>query len=375
MNARRILVVGAGITGASAARTVANYGGVSVDVIERAPQVSGNVFDPIHESGLRFHMHGPHAFHTNSKEVFTFLSRFTTWRHYEHRVRAAVDGLLVPVPFNFTSLLLLAPKQAHQWIQALQTRYAVDEHVPVLKLMNANDAIEREIGQLAYETIFRHYTQKQWELTPEELSPAVTARVPVRMGFDDRYFRDVYQGVPSPGYFEMVKCMLEHPQIRVFECTQAEDSSFADYDRVIFTGAVDEICKFDLGHLPYRSLTFEFETLEVETYQPCAQINFTMSRPWTRITEFKHMTGEISSLSLIGREFSVPHVPGKNSPYYPIPRDSERDLHKEYRELVSSRFPNVELAGRLADYRYLNMDQAVARGMNVGSAVAKDLVS
>ena len=373
MNEPTLLVVGAGLTGATVARVVADSDFMNVEVAERAPQVSGNLYDPVHECGLRVHLHGPHAFHTNDVRVQSFLSRFTRWTPYEHHVLAQVDeNTRVPVPVNFSTLEALEPKHSREWILHLSAKYKCNEHVPMLRLRNSRDPIERAVGDLAYEYVFKTYTYKQWGLMPEDLSPSVTGRVPVRMGTDDRYFRDAFQCVPTDGYHEMITTMLEHRRIRVFLNERVPESALKDYDAVVFTGALDELMDFKLGALPYRSLRFEWSVLDVPSFQGAAQVNFTRSKPWTRITEFKHLTGQESERTVIAKEFSQPHVPEQTHPYYPIPRTNERNLHRMYVRMAERQYPRVRLAGRLADYKYLNMDQAVARGLSVASSIITD---
>lgn len=369
MRQRNVLVVGAGLTGATIARRIAEESKASVTVIESRDHVAGNTHDPVLPSGLRVHAHGPHAFHTQSEDVFAFLSRFTKWRQYEHRVLANVSGDLVPVPCNFATILALAGKPGKAIVQDLSLRYRENEHVPMLRLRASDDPTDRTVGNLAYEALFLGYTKKQWDLTPEELSPSVTGRVPVRMGFDDRYFTDRFQAMPDPGYTEMVAAMLDHERIDLQVSTAATGKEFSDFHHVVFTGPIDQLCQYILGPLPYRSLRFEFQQHEASVLQPVAQINFTKDRPWTRITEFKHMTGQHHPATVTATEFPQSYTPGDNDPYYPIPRSDERDLHAEYKALMAERHPNVTLAGRLADYRYYNMDQAVARGLSVSRSL------
>lgn len=360
-----VLVVGAGLTGATIARVIADRTDQEILVIDRRDHIAGNTYDPVLPSGIRVHAYGPHAFHTNSQRVVDFLTRFTQWQPYEHRVAANIRGLIVPVPFNFKTLMALEPMKGEQWAQHLSTRHKRDETVPMLRLLESEDPISASVAKLAYDYLFLHYTIKQWGLLPEDLGPSVTGRVPIRMGYDDRYFSDSFQALPNPGFVEMVQQMLAHPNIEVSLKTEASPSDFPSFSHVVFTGAVDELCGYELGALPYRSLDFKTEILEMEDFQGCAQMNFTVDKEYTRVTEFKHMTNQTHQHTAVTYEFPKAHVVGSSDPYYPIPRDDERSLHKEYVSLVATRFPNVVLAGRLADYRYYNMDQAVARGLTV----------
>ncbi len=370
-----VMVVGAGLTGATVARRLAELGGWRVTVVDKRSHVAGNCYDPIDEStGLRFHVHGPHIFHTSSEKVWNFLSRFTQWSHYEHRVLAQVASVgAVPVPCNFTSLAALLGERAWPTVQeTLQRLYKSEQAVPVMELLRHPDPLVKEAGRVAYESIFLGYTTKQWGLRPEEVGPSVMSRVPVRMGWDDRYFLDRFQALPRPGYHELVGNMLDHDGIEVFLGTAAKGEDFCNYEKVVFTGAVDDLLGHRFGPLPYRSLRFEYEVVEADYFQPVAQVNFPGSEPWTRITEFKHFGSQVASNSLLAREIPQEHQPGKNEPYYPFATDDGRDRHQAYAATALLEFPNLTLAGRLAEYRYYNMDQAVARGLQVSSELLSE---
>lgn len=367
----RCLIVGAGLTGATIARRLAEASQATVTVREARDHVGGNVHDPVLPSGLRVHAHGPHAFHTNSQNVFDFLSRFTAWRPYEHHVQANLDGLHVPVPCNYGTIRALMGQHAEAVIRDLRGRYRDNEHVPMLRLRESNNPIDRRVGDMAYEALFYGYTVKQWDQTPEQLGPSVTGRVPVRMGEDNRYFLDQYQAVPQPGYTEMVTAMLAHEKITTHTSAPVTAQDFADYDHVVYTGPIDMLCGYEFGPLPYRSLRFEFDEHGADFVQPVAQVNYTTSQAYTRITEFKHMTGQAHPHTATAREYPQAHAPGVNDPYYPIPKANEREMHARYEAHVSATFPGVTLAGRLADYKYYNMDQAVARGLSVARSLLK----
>lgn len=364
-----VLVVGGGLTGATIARLLADHG-YDITVCETRPVVSGQLYDPIRESGLRVHEYGPHAYHTNSESVHRFLSRFTKWRPYEHLVLASVNDLLVPVPCNFTTIEQLDRTNGAKHVEHLRQKYPDNAHVPLFRLLSSSDPIERTVAEMAYEYVFLHYTVKQWGMRPEEIGASVVGRVPIRMGYDARYFFDRYQYLPDPGYYEMIQEMLDHRCIRTETSTLISAAQIPQGGRTVFTGPADFLCEYELGELPYRSLEFQHRLINTAYIQPVAQLNYTINQPWTRITEFKHMTGQEAPHTQVAIEYSVPHVPGQNAPYYPIPLDENRHLHERYTGLISKRFPEITLAGRLADYRYYNMDQAVARGMSV----ATDLV-
>jgi UDP-galactopyranose mutase len=361
------LVVGAGFSGAVMAERIAARLGQRVLVVDRRNHIAGNAYDHPDESGVLVHDYGPHIFHTNSQRVFDYLSQFTGWRPYEHRVRALVDGKQIPVPFNLTSLRMLYPKrEARQLEKILRQKYGHGAQVPVLKMREESEAALRELAQCIYERLFLGYTTKQWGYRPEELSASVTARIPVRIGRDDRYFQDRFQSMPSEGYTAMFERMLSHRNIRVILGVDWRTlPKSVRYGRMIFTGPIDEFFKYVHGPLPYRSLRFEFEHARKDFVQDAAQVNFPNSEAYTRITEFKHLTGQKISGSTIAREYPRAHVPGENEPFYPIPREENRAIFEKYRAEAKKLAGAVVFTGRLADYQYYNMDQVVARALTV----------
>lgn len=369
---KKVVVVGSGMTGSTIARYLAENG-IKVFVIERRNHLAGNMFDPVLESGHRIHQYGPHAFHTNSDYIFNFLSKFTEWRSYEHRVVANINGEIVPVPFNFTSIQKLFKNDSGAIISYLQSKYKINEHVPVLKLLEADDEIEKKVAEFAYKNIFEKYTIKQWGMSPEEINPNVTARVPIRMGYDDRYFLDKYQGIPINGYVSMIENMLSHENISIefkdFSLDNIEDDVI-----YIYTGAVDELLDYKFGVLPYRSLTFKFENHNGDTILPTAQMNFTINKKYTRISDFSHMTGQKLGSTIIAKEYSHDFIPKKNEPFYPIPNDEPRYLYRKYVDYLYNNYQNIFLAGRLADYKYYNMDQACARALQVAKNIVNDII-
>lgn len=366
------VVVGAGLTGAVLAERLATETGASVLVVERRRHIAGNAYDRYDEHGLLVHEYGPHIFHTNSPAVWTYLSRFTTWRPYEHRVLGSVEGRLVPLPFNLTSLELLWPRRAAAKVENLLLReFGLGAKAPVLRLLEHPHPELRAFGQYVYSRVFENYTKKQWGLSPLELDASVTARVPVLVGRDDRYFQDAYQAMPARGYTAMVERMLSAPGIRLllgvdFRELQDEVRSA----RWIYTGALDELLGCRYGALPYRSLRFEYECRRVEAAQPVAQVNYPGLGDYTRVTEFKHLTGQRSEWSTLATEYPQDHSPGRNEAFYPVPRADNRALHERYVESAQASYPGARFAGRLADYRYYNMDQAVARALAVFTQIA-----
>lgn len=359
------LVVGAGFAGAVAAERLASAGR-SVVVVERRSHLGGNAFDEFDEHGVRTHRYGPHIFHTNFTAVVEYLSRFTEWTPYEHRVLGSIDGILVPIPFNLTSLAGLLPRTRAERIEArLVAAYGTGGRVPALELMRHEDADLRELGEYVYEKVFLRYTVKQWGLRPEQLSPAVTGRVPVVISHDDRYFQDRFQCLPRDGYAALFRRLLEHPNIQVLTDTDhrvlARDVS---WDQMIYTGPVDELLDHRYGPLPYRSLRFEACYHSDDSTQAAAVVNYPGSEPFTRITDMAMLTGQRGAGTVTFTEYAVPCDPASPEKYYPVPQEANRALYQRYLDDVA-KMKNVRCLGRLAEYQYYDMDQVVARVLAV----------
>jgi UDP-galactopyranose mutase len=352
------LIVGAGFAGAVLAERLAGGSGKRVLLIDRRPHVGGNAFDHHDEAGLLVHRYGPHIFHTNSTDIADYLSRFTAWRPYEHRVLAEVRGQLVPIPINRTTLNRLYGLD-------LQNDEAAEAYLrgraePTPTIRTSQDVVVSAVGRELYELFFRGYTRKQWGLDPSELDKSVTARVPTRTNTDDRYFTDSFQAMPAAGYTAMFERMLDHPNIEVRTGVDFKDiGPEVRYDHLIFCGPIDEYFGHRFGKLPYRSLRFEHSTLDQERFQPVATVNYPSETvPFTRITEFKQLTGQRHSKTSIVHEF--PEAEG--DPYYPVPRPENQALFKRY-ETLAMTTPGVTFVGRLATYRYYNMDQVVGQAL------------
>ncbi|MFV3131977.1 UDP-galactopyranose mutase [Niveispirillum sp. KHB5.9] len=352
------LVVGAGFAGTVMAERLARDGGKRVLVIDRRDHVGGNAFDHHDAAGILVHRYGPHIFHTNSREIVDYLSRFTDWRPYEHRVLADIDGLLVPMPINRTTLNSLYGLKLED--DADTAAFLATRAEPVDPITTSADVVISKVGSELYETFFRGYTRKQWGLDPSELDKSVTARVPTRTDADDRYFTDTFQAMPADGYTAMFTAMLDHPLIDIELGTSFEEAcARVSYDRLVFTGPIDEYFGYRYGKLPYRSLEFRHETLEQEWLQPVAVVNYPSEDvPYTRVTEYKHLTGQSAARTSITHEF--PSATG--DPYYPIPRPENEALYKRYAALVRAT-TDVLFVGRLATYRYYNMDQIVGQAL------------
>ena len=375
------LVIGAGYAGAVSARRLAEDGNKAVLVLERRDHVGGNAYDCPDGAGILIHKYGPHIFHTNDKRVFDWLSRFTAWRDYQHRVVANIpdgqDGRMqYPVPFNLTSLeTAFGEAEGKRLGGKLLAAYGAEKKVTILELRRNPDPEIAAIADYVYEHVFVRYTMKQWGQTPEEIDPNTTARVPVFLSRDDRYFQDAYQGMPLIGYTPMFEKMLDHPNITVETGVDAlERLKLADgtvkldgeaFDGpVIYTGQADELFGFRFGPLPYRTLDFGFETLPQEFFQTHGTVNYTVDEDFTRITEFKHLTGqEKPGVTTIMREYSRAYTGGSGEiPYYAIINPVNNALYAQYAGLAAQ-YPNLHLLGRLAEYKYYNMDAIAARAL------------
>ena len=387
------LIIGAGYAGAVAARELAERGGRRVLVLERRDHIGGNAYDCPDAHGVLIHQYGPHIFHSSNKRVFDWLSRFTGWRRYQHRVianlprdnpevvpaRKKSDGrFCFPVPFNLDSLEnAFGAQDGKRLGQKLLDAYPAQSQVTILELRQNPDPEIAAIAEYVYEHVFVHYTMKQWGQTPEEIDPATTARVPVRLSRDDRYFQDAYQGMPLEGYTPMFQKILDHPNITVELGVEARDRVKLEggtvtldgapfTGAVIFTGQADELFGFRFGQLPYRTLDFRFETYEKQFYQTHGTVNYTVDRDYTRITEFKHLTGQdLPGLTTIMKEYSRAYTgaPGE-TPYYSIINPENNALYAKYAALASE-YPNLHLLGRLAEYKYYNMDAIAGRALEL----------
>ena len=368
------IVIGAGLAGATAARLLADKGN-KVLVAEKLSHVGGSVYDCYDESGILIHKYGPHIFHTNDKEVYDFLCRFADFNGYEHRVAAKLDSCMVPVPFNCESLRrVYGEKKAQALRDALKKAYGTDT-VSIMALMESDDDALKELGEFVYKNIFLYYTMKQWEKAPSEIDPRTTARVPVRLSEDDRYFTDKYQGLPIGGYTEMIKKMLSSEYITVktdyTPSIELKDGRvFIDGtetgSKVVYTGELDRLLSYRYGHLPYRTLDFVFETHNTDSYQSHATVNYTVSEKFTRISEFKKMTLQNKEgVTTVLKEFSRKYEGGEaDIPYYPVSGSDSEALYETYKNEVQ-RYPQIILLGRLAEYKYYNMDAVVRHVIDV----------
>lgn len=375
------IVIGAGIAGATAARKLAEKG-KKVLVIERRPHVGGNCYDEKDQYGVLIHNYGPHIFHTNMEDVFSFLSQFTEWYLFGHEVVAKVDGKLIPVPFNLNTLHMVYDKEKADRLEAkLMAAYGEGSRVPIMKLRENEDPDIREIAQYVYENVFLRYTMKQWGQKPEDISPEVTGRVPVLISYDNRYFQDKYQGVPKDGFTPMFEKMLTHRNITVrkgIDCRkvmrfEGDTIYFEDevYEGdVIYTGALDELFDCRFGRMPYRSLDFHFEHYQEESYQGHSVVNYTVSEDFTRITEFKYLTGQKDAKgTTIVKEYPFAYSGAEGEiPYYAILNEENQALYEKYQALTAG-MKHFHLLGRLAEYKYYNIDAMTKKAFELAETL------
>lgn len=376
------IIVGAGIAGATVARKLAEESNKKVLVLERRNHIGGNCYDKPDDHGILIHEYGPHIFHTGDEGVRDFLSRFTKWYDFGHEVVAKVGDQLIPVPFNLNTLHMVYDKEkAERLEKKLIEEYGLDSRVPIMKLRESTDADVREIADYVYKNVFLYYTMKQWGQTPEEISPEVTGRVPVVISYDNRYFKDKYQSVPVDGFTPMFAAMLDHPNIEVrtgVDCSDVldfEDGKIyfekAEFTGdLVYTGALDELfdCKF--GRLPYRSLNFQFEHLNQDSFQDHSVVNYTVSEDFTRITEFKFLTGQTDTDgTTIVREYPFAYTGAEGEiPYYAILNAENEALYEKYR-LLTEDFDKFHLLGRLAEYKYYNIDAMCRKAMELAEEI------
>lgn len=361
------VIVGAGFSGCVLAERIASQLGQRVLLIERRDHIGGNAYDYYNEHGILVHKYGPHIFHTKSKKVWDYLSQFTEWRHYFHHVLGVIEGKKVPIPFNINSLYeLFPPRYAERLEEKLLENFGFGVKVPILKLRESANGELEFLANYIYDNVFLRYTTKQWNLKPEELDKGVTGRVPVYISRDNRYFQDPYQAMPKYGYTEMFRRMLSHSNIKVLlNADYREVINDIKFDRMVYTGPVDTFFDYMHGELPYRSLRFHFETLDQENYQEVGTVNYPNEYDITRITEQKYLSGQTSPKTTLVMEYPQAYVPGVNDPYYPIPRDSNRERYDLYLKEAEKLNGSVIFVGRLAEYKYYDMDQAALRALSL----------
>ena len=370
------VIVGAGYAGAVMAERIATQLDKKVLIIEKRNHIAGNCYDFKDENNILIHKYGPHLFHTNNKKVVDYLSQFTEWDIYNHKVLAVIDGKKVPIPFNINTLYEVFPDSLAKTLEEkLLKEYSYNGKIPILELKKSKDKDLQFLADFVYEKIFVHYTAKQWDMKPEDMDGAVTARVPVFVGRDNRYFNDKYQVIPTNGYTKIFENMLDNKNIKLMlntdfnEVCKITESGFelmgSEFKgKVVFTGPIDELFDYKFGDLPYRGVDMRFETVDKEFYQEATTVNYPNNYDFTRITEFKHIHPTKSDKTTILKEYPNEYVKGKDIPYYPIFTDENQEKYNRYLE-HSKKWINLILVGRLAEYKYYDMDDMVERALEV----------
>lgn len=365
------LVVGAGFSGAVIANLFANRLGEKVLVIDKKNHLAGNCYDFRDENGIMIHKYGSHIFHTNNEKVWAYLKQFTDFNTYMHKVIGVLDGIETHIPFNFNTLYDVFPcSLAKRLEQKLLDVFEINTKVPILEFQKQDDDDLKFLAKYVYEKIFLHYTTKQWGVAPEGVDGAVTARVPVYLSKDNRYFQDKYQGIPLDGYTKVIEKMLDNEKIEVRLNTGFDEFRGKEFKRIFYTGSIDEFFDYKFGQLPYRSVNFKFETHNVEYYQRSACVNYPCNYDFTRIHEYKHYLNDVSDKTVIAKEYSEDFELGKNERYYPIPKEENSNLYNRYLAEAKN-LENVYFLGRLGDYKYYDIDKAVLRALEVFEEIVK----
>ena len=352
------LIVGAGFAGAVMAERLASQLNKKIIIVEKRNHIGGNAYDEYDENGILVHRYGPHIFHTNSKQVFDYLSQFTEWRFYEHKVLAQLKDKLYPIPINritlnkLYNLNLQTEKDVKNYYDSV-----IEKRNPI---KNSEDIIVNQVGNDLFEKFFLHYTKKQWNREPKELSPTVCGRIPVRTNDDCRYFTDKYQFMPKDGYTKMFEKILKNKNIEIVLNTDYKSIlNDIKFDKLIYTGPIDNFFDYELGKLPYRSLSFEYKTFDLEFYQTAAQVNYVDNQsPFSRVVEHKYLSNQTSEKTVVSFEYSMTD----GEPYYPVPTNENRNLYEKYLQ-TAKKLESIIFLGRLAEYQYYNMDQVIASAL------------
>ena len=365
------LVVGAGFSGAVIANLIAEKLNQKVLVIDKKDHIAGNCYDYRDNNGIMIHKYGSHIFHTQSEKVWNFISQFGDFNQYMHKVYAVIDGIETTIPFNFNTLYNVFPKTlAKRLEKKLLERFEYNKKIPILEFLKQDDADLKFLADYVYEKVFLHYTAKQWGVSPDDVDGAVTARVPVYLSKDDRYFQDKYQGIPLNGYTKLVEKMLNHPNVEVClntdfrEFKNEADKKGKEFAKVFYTGAIDEYFDYEFGALPYRSVNFKFEEHNREFYQQNSVVNYPCNYDFTRIHEYKYYLNDKSDKTVIAKEYSEFFEIGKNERYYPIPKGENTALYEKYLSKAKE-LKNLYFLGRLGDYKYYDMDKAILRALEL----------
>jgi UDP-galactopyranose mutase len=375
----KYIVVGAGLAGSTIAERIANELKEQVLIIEKRGHIGGNVYDCYDEHGIFIHKYGPHIFHTDNRKVWNYLSQFTVWTEYQHQVLGYVDGQLIPIPFNLNTIDKLFPTElASGYTDKLIQHFGYGVKVPILELDKTESPELKQLAKYVYNKIFLNYTIKQWGVSPNKIDQAITARVPLHISRDDRYFQNTYQGLPAQGYTKMIENMLNNNKIKILlqtdfkEIVQFEKDKIKIFGntyngKIIYTGNIDELFNCNYGELSYRSTKFDFEHIETKLFQPVTTVNYPNNYDFTRITEFKHMTNQNNIGTTILREYPQAYdrnIVGRHVPMYPVLDDSNLEIYSKYKK-EAEKYTNLYCVGRLAEYRYYDMDIVVAKALDI----------
>lgn len=361
---KKNLVVGAGVSGATIANLIATKLNEKVVVIDKKSHIAGNCFDYRDKNGIMIHKYGSHIFHTSNEKVWSFVRQFCDFNQYMHKVIAVIDGIETTIPFNLNTIYDVFPKSlATRLEEKLLKNFEYNKKVPILEFQKQDDENLKFLANYIYEKVFLHYTTKQWGVAPTDVDGAVTARVPVYISKDDRYFQDKYQGIPLDGYTKLVQNMLKHKNIEIKLKTEYKDVK-GEFDRVFYTGSIDEYFDYKFGKLPYRSVNFKLEEHNTPYYQNNSVVNYPCNYDFTRIHEYKHYLNDSSEKTVIAKEYSEFFELGKNDRYYPIPKDENTSLYAKYKE-EANKLEDFYFLGRLGDYKYYDMDKAIARAIEL----------
>ena len=364
----KCLVVGSGISGATAARLIADAGH-EVELIEKKSHIGGNCFDYKDEHGITIHEYGSHIFHTSNKTVWEFLERFTDFNTYMHKVVAIIDGIATTIPFNFNTVYDVFPHGLSEKIELeLLKKFKYGSKIPIMQFVSQDNEILSFLAQYIYDNVFLNYTRKQWGIDPSKTDGSITARVPILLNKDCRYFQDMYQGIPIGGYTKMIEKIIDHENIHIHLNTDYSTIDPDRFDHIFYTGPIDELAEYKYGQLPYRSVHFKFEYYNTEHYQCNSVVNYPNNYDFTRIHEYKYYLNEMSDVTVIAKEYPEQFEIGKNERYYPIINDQTKQLYEKYSQYVKSVHPQIHLLGRLGDYLYYDMDKSIERAMNVVSS-------
>ena len=379
-NKPNVKIIGCGITGVVIGRILAEQN-FKVEILEKREHIGGNLYDYEH-NGILVHKYGPHIFHTSKKHVIDFVDRFWKLNQFKNVVEGYVDGKLVPIPFNFRSIDLCFPKQKEEIKEELLISYPNQRSIPILELKNNKNHLIKKLANFVYENLFLNYTTKMWNLRPDQIDPSVTARIPIILSYENTYFTDEYEGLPIGGYTKAISKMLDHPNIKYQLNIDANSLLKFGHDQIylndpneiiIYTGPLDKLFKNQFGVLDYRSLFFKFETHNQDRYQATAVVNYPAHPEMTRITEYKNMTLQQSDKTVISKEFPGTYNESDkkwNEPYYPLATQEARNKYFQYVELASQ-FKNLYLCGRLATYKYINMDEAIEQALTMADEILK----